>query len=223
MPEGQLTNLILDPNTGGIITPGVFVNDDFTTNKLANYINFRTGDKKNATVANGQLYNNTLGSVQLTNNRPFLYGRSLISMTPGSFTNFNIALFAKILDDINYLVIQTWSTGGSLQVFQTINGVNTRLDAADIVAPVNGDGSEWWYVCRVGRFKGQTKFTVETYLSPPYMLYPPYQVREYSPDLKFGSISGYSGIYMDPFSTTTPSSATIGDWIVTDDTVRTVF
>jgi hypothetical protein len=224
MPEGQLTNLTLDPITGGIITPGVLVNDDFEVNRLANYIDssyWRVGSKQYATIQDGRLYNKTLNTVNIRNNRKFLWGNSLISYDTGS-TDWLVSLFPKIIDNNNFILLQTYSNLGIIAVYINRNNVYTRADANDILGPVTGDGAEIWVVCRIGKYKTQTKLTVQTYQSPPWMFFPPYQVRDYLIDQVYGSFEGYAGVLLDGAGTIQPT-ASLGEWIVTDDTVKTTF
>lgn len=231
MPEGQLTNLMIDPSTGGIITPGVMVNDNFETDKLNNYVSFHTGNKANATVEGGRLRNWTTQVMTFRNNRTFFRGNSLVNLWPasgGGITNWAVNLFPKVLDTNNWLLIQafgqTGSATGLIVAYRMINGIAARLDAGDLIGPVAGDASDWWIVGRIGRFKQQTRLVIQTYQSPPYMFFPPYQVREYMlPDTRFSNVKGYSAIGLDPLQTAVFSDASIGEWIVTDDTVQTVF
>lgn len=224
MPEGQLTNLTLDPSTGGVITPGVLVNDNFTSNKLANYIDssyWRVGSKQYATIQGGRLYNKTLNTVNMRNNRTFLWGNTLVSYDTGS-SEWLVGIFPKIVDSNNFIMLQTYSILGYIAVYINRNNVYTRADANDILGPVTGDGAEIWVVCRIAKYKTQTRLTIQTYQSPPYMLFPPYQVRDYFIDQVFGSYEGYSGIVLDGAGVIAPT-ASLGEWIVTDDTVRTTF
>jgi hypothetical protein len=234
MPEGQLTNLILDPNTGGVITPGVIVNDDFETDKLVNYtdyVGYVPGpvlpSKSYATVALGRLQNLTVNTVGFRNNRPFVDGNSLYGMSTGFDTHYNLTTFPKILSNTNYLLVQTYDgSPGRFLVYQMLNGTLTRVDANDIIGPAIGDGFEWWLVCRIASdASNNTRFTVQVYKSQPYMFFPPYQVREYLVAKGFSNNStpGYSGIMIDSRSTVDKTDAYFTEWVVTDDTIKTVF